>query len=244
MELVISHFEGCSGNFIGHLYANKEFDLLNKFRVDLYRDPYVLAINGRDSWSAELKNCKEHKILVSHQFNKELIHQTFPNAQKIAIWPYTKQMNVLWNICYKKIPVSRGHNIDYYYINLKDWHIKLQEHTPRYQCFDYGQLTNSSYVESMLKITLDSRQQKFFNDYWKNQLQHNLTWPIEAMPISDIILWYGLANDITDWNIALVLYTFETINNLQESQRKWSIDNVNNTSWAEIIELQHKYYNF
>jgi hypothetical protein len=134
--------------------------------------------------------------------------------------------------------------IDYYYINLKDWHIKLQEHTPRYQCFDYGQLTNSSYVESMLKITLDSRQQKFFNDYWKNQLQHNLTWPSEAMSISDTILWYGLTDEITDWNIALVLYTFETINNLQESQRMWSIDTVKNTSWAEIIELQHKYYNF
>ena len=174
----------------------------------------------------------------------ELIHQTFPGAKKIAIWPYTKQMNVLWNICYKKIPASHGSVIDYYYINLKEWHSKLQVHTPLYQCFDYGQLSNSSYVESMLKIVLDSRQQKFFNDYWENQPRHNLNWPTKAMSIPDIIQWYGIANTITEWNVALVLYTFETINNLQESQRQWSIDNVESSSWAEIIKLQHKYYNF
>lgn len=243
MELVISHFEGCSGNFIGHLYANKELNSLSRFRVDMGKYSHIMAFEGRERWHDDLKACKDHTILVSHQFNKELIYTAFPEAKHIAIWPYTNQMNVLWNICYKKLSPSNINNIDYHFINLKEWHSKLQSCAPAYQCFDYGKLSDFKYVESMLGVTLDDNQRRFFDEYWSAQLGQNLTWPIKALSIPEIIHWYNLENNINDWNVALVLYTFEAVNGIQECQRSWSIDNVNCTSWANVIDLQSKYYN-
>lgn len=243
MELVISHFEGCAGNFIAHLYANKNFEILKTFRVDVSTYSHICTIEGRNDWHTELKACKDHEILVSHQFDKDLIQSAFPNTRHIAIWPYTKQMNVLWNICHKKLSAHQIHNIDHCYINLKEWHNKLNSHIPSYECFDYGRLSDIDYVEYMLNTTLESDQQQFFKEYWLSQNNLNLTWPSNAMSIPEIIKWYHLENNITKWGVALVLYTFESVNGLQESQRKWSIDNITGTDWDEIVQLQLEYYN-
>lgn len=244
MEFVISQFEGSSGNFLGRLLSGYNLSETNTFRVDgPLKDSVVLSANGVEDWYQLVERTSGYKVLVCHQFDQELIKTTFPSAKSIPIWPYTRQMAVVWNICFKKVYVKpHMHIIDNFYIDIKFWHEKLLKTYPNYNCYDFGKLNDIEYVESITGEKLSDAQQNFFAQYWSEQNPLDLTWPDNKLDIPEIISWYKLTEEhFSPWYIALVIYTFEMLHGDIEHRREWSIDDVNLSNWRDVASLETRY---
>ena len=122
IQLVISHIEGSSGNFLARLYTGNDLKNQPTVRVDINLDPFVLAINGRNTWDKELNSgLKDHNVVVTHNFDLGQIIKTFPTTQIIQIYPYTKIGNVLYNISHKKLKLTLNNHIDNNLIQIKEW---------------------------------------------------------------------------------------------------------------------------
>ena len=127
VQLVISHLEGCSGNFLGRLFADDNDKNQSCFRVDTNKHPQVLSIDGVDNWDQELERFDGHRVVVTHNFDQQQICNSFPNARIIQVYPYTHIGNVLYNICFKKLNNTLGNQIDNYLIHIVEWYQHIQQ---------------------------------------------------------------------------------------------------------------------
>lgn len=213
------------------------------FRVDTDIDANVLAIDGRLDWKQEIaKKFDEHRVVVTHNFDRNLIAHDFPNANLIAIYPYTHLGNVLYNICYKKLTIKLPNAVDNHYIHLHEWHNKILQCLPGYQCFDYWELKDLGKIQTMLDKPMTSTQQDFFTTYWGNQLPLELNFPNTPMTINDLLDLWRIRHVFNNWLVALVIYVHEQINGLSESDRSWSINDADKfTSWQDIIDNVTEY---
>ena len=73
VQLVISHLEGCSGNFLGRLFANDFTNDQTLFRVDTNLHAGVLAIDGSSNWQDDIDRLEGHQVVVTHNFDLETI---------------------------------------------------------------------------------------------------------------------------------------------------------------------------
>lgn len=243
VQFVISHIEGCSGNFLGRLavnYQNFDDDI---FRVDTDLDDQILAIDGRCNWRSEIDTkFTKHLVVVTHNFDLKVIHNDFPNARHIAIYPYTHVGNVLYNICYKKLTVKLSNAVDNHYIHLQEWHNKIIHWLPTYKCFNFWNLRDIKKIQNMLKQPVTLIQQKFFSTYWKNQTPLELDFPASPMTIDALLDLWCIRHVFNDWLVALVIYVYEYTNNLSETDRLWSIDDADKfISWQDVINIGFKY---
>ena len=87
VQLVISHLEGCSGNFLGRLFADNFDKTQSFFRTDSDLHPDILAIDGVTTWEKELGRLENHQVVVTHNFDQAQIASTFPKAKLIQIYP-------------------------------------------------------------------------------------------------------------------------------------------------------------
>jgi hypothetical protein len=243
VQLVISHFEGCSGNFLGRLFANRRPNNQDLFRIDGDLNPLVLAINGRDNWESELLRLENHYVIVTHNFDQHLIQTTFPNARTVSIYPYTHVGNVLYNICFKKLNNKLPNMIDNYLIHLIEWYARIRQNCPKNPCIDFWELTNLQSVESLLNISLTHTQKQFFKDYWKQQLEYELDIPSTPQSIEQLLDTWKITNWFNDWSVAWTIFVYELINNKLETQRLWSIDIEVFRSWQDVQQIQTRYNN-
>jgi hypothetical protein len=241
VQLVISHLEGCSGNFLGRLYADTHNQTTGLFRIDVDLHPMVLAIDGYANWATELDRLENHTVVVTHNFDQQLIRSTFPNACTIAVYPYTHIGNVLYNICFKKLTTKIPCIVDNHLIHLKEWYAHILQRHPDYQCVDFWLLSDLPAVETLLKTKLTDTQTKFFNYYWQHQLTLNLEIPTEPRSIQQLIHDWKIKDQFDDWLVAWTIFVYELINNKSESQRTWSIDVEVFCNWNDVVEIQGKY---
>jgi len=243
IELVISHYEGSGGNFLGRLYAGKNLDSQPDFRVDTNRDPYSLPINGRDNWYEELEqDLVDHTVLITHNYDRELITNTFPTAKLIQLYPCRQVGNCLYNISYKKLSLSMSNAVDNHYIQIQDWYEHYTKHTPEYPCVDPVDLSNKPFVEQLLGVQFTVEQDRYFNKYWSNQLKYRLSIPTKPLSMLDLVNLWAIQNWCTEWSVAFLLYVYELTHDLFD-RRKWSIDQQDLTSWDSVYLLE-KQYNF
>ena len=134
VQLVISHLEGCSGNFLGRLFADANNKSQSFFRIDTGEHPRVLAVNGIDTWDQELQRFDDHQVVVTHNFDQQQIFKSFPNAKIIQLYPYTHIGNVLYNICFKKVKNTLDNQIDNYFLHIVEWYQHIQQRRPSQNC--------------------------------------------------------------------------------------------------------------
>jgi hypothetical protein len=241
VQLVISHLEGCSGNFLGRLYAGAHNQNASLFRTDVNLHPKVLAIDGYANWATEVDKLENHTVVVTHNFDQSLIRSTFPNACTIALYPYTHTGNVLYNICFKKSTNKIPNVIDNHLIHLKEWYAHILQRRPAYQCVDFWSLSDLTAVEALLETKLTDTQTEFFNCYWQHQLTLNLEIPTEPRSIQQLIQDWKIQDQFDDWFAAWTIFVYELINNKFESQRTWSIDVEVFCNWNDVGQIQGKY---
>jgi len=242
VQLVISHLEGCAGNFLGWLAVNSVADNL-LFRVDTELNNFVLSVNGRDDWQGEVNSrLKSHKVIVTHNFDIPLIKKTFPAAKIIQVYPYTHIGNVLYNISHKKLTLKTNNQIDNHYIDIRHWHNRIQSFTPNTKCYDYWMLSDMNCIKNMLATSLSNNQILYFKNYWNNQLKNDLSLPLRRMSIPQLIKFWQIDNQFTPWMIAWVIYVYEYLHNFPENDRLWSIDDAPNfCNWADVARIQTRY---
>ena len=243
VQLVISHLEGCSGNFLGRLFADNFDETQSFFRTDADLHPDVLAIDGVDTWNEELNRLENHCVVVTHNFDRKQIASTFPSAKLIQIYPYTHVGNVLYNICFKKLDNKLPNLIDNYLLHIVEWYQYIQQSRPTEQCTDFWQLTSRASIENLLGIEFTDSQQQFFDRYWKQQLAYQLTIPQQAMSIEQLVEFWKIDNYFTDWSVAWTIFVYELINQKFENQRLWSIDVDRFDSWNDLEKIQTRYNN-
>lgn len=244
VQFVISHLEGCSGNFLGRLIASPK-STRELFRVDYDLNDHVLAINGRGDWETEIATkLISHTVVVTHNFNIDEIKHTFPSANLIQIYPYTHIGNVLYNVCHKKLSLKLDNKIDNYYLDIKIWHNRIKCQRPKVPCHDFWELASVKTLQKMLSIKrLSNDQLKYFNSYWGNQLQFDLSLPGSRMDIYELVKFWKIGGCFDCWMIAWVIYVYEYLNNLNESNRMWTIDDaIYFSDWTDVASIEKMYY--
>jgi hypothetical protein len=244
VQFVISHLEGCSGNFLGYLAVSaKPQNSHRVFRVDTNFNEQVLSLNGRTTWNTEVdQQLKSHSVIVTHNYDRLQIQETFPSARLIQLYPYTHIGNVLYNICFKKLNLKLTNVIDNHFLDISIWFNRLNQEKPNYLCTNVWALRSIEEIENLLGSVLSSGQIEFFNQYWEEQLQYELTLPLEPMSIASLIELWKIKNDFSPWLIAWTIFVYEHINGLQESDRHWSInDSSNFESWTSLQRIESNY---
>jgi hypothetical protein len=241
VQLVISHLEGCSGNFLGRLFADANNKNQYFFRIDIGQHPQVLAINGVDTWDQELKRFDDHRVVVTHNFDQQKISKSFPNAKIIQIYPYTHIGNVLYNICFKKVNNTLDNQIDNYFLHIVKWYQHIQQRHPSQDCTNFWQLTDQQQVENLLEIKFTKTQKEFFKQYWKQQLAYSLSIPKTPMSIEQLVSAWNIDDYFNDWSIAWTIFVYELINCQFEHQRLWSINLDKFNSWKDLAKIQTRY---
>lgn len=243
VQLVISHLEGCSGNFLGRLFSDNINKAQTVFRIDTDLHPYVLAINGVTTWDYEITRLEEHIVVVTHNYDQQQISDTFPNAKIVQIYPYTHIGNVLYNICFKKLDTNLPNLLDNHLLHITEWYQHIQQRRPEHLCTDFWQLSNQTAIENLLGIKFTESQQQFFKQYWKQQLTYTLNIPDQPLSIKQLVLFWKIDNYFNDWSVAWTIFVYELINHLLEHQRLWSINIDKFTSWNDLEKIQTRYNN-
>ena len=244
VQFVISHLEGCSGNFLGYLIADLKYIDKNIFRVDTKLNDRVLSVNGRGlSWDLEIaKKLISHTVVVTHNYDRAQIQNTFPNAQLIQIYPYTHIGNVLYNVCYKKLSVKLDNLIDNYFIDIRNWIDLITAENPSYRCNNYWDLTNKIKIQQLLGNELTKTQHQFFDQYWATQLPFELNMPDRPMEIAELVNYWQIQNHFSPWMMAWTIFVYEHKNNLLENNRLWTINNADKfDSWEALAQIESQY---
>ena len=242
VQLVISHLEGCSGNFLGRLFADVTDKNQKFFRIDVNLDSKILAINGVNDWDQELsKRFMNHKVVVTHNFNQQQISTSFPNAKIIQIYPYTHIGNVLYNICFKKVKIKLDNLLDNHLIHIVEWYRHIQHRRPSQDCTNFWQLRDQPQVENLLEIKFTKTQEDFFKKYWEQQLTYSLSIPEKPLSIEQLVTVWNIDNYFNDWSVAWTIFVYELINCRVEHQRQWSIDTTKFDSWQDLAKIQNRY---
>lgn len=242
VQFVISHLEGCSGNFLGYLIAGARSPMQNIFRVDMCANSQVLSINGRTTWHQEIESrLLGHQVVVTHNYDKHQITDTFPNAQLIQIYPYTHIGNVLYNVCHKKLKIKLENVVDNYFMDIRTWFDMIVKQRPDCDCVDYWQLRSKSQLETLLGKMLSAEQMEFFDQYWATQLLYELNMPAHSMTVTELIEFWKVEQAFSPWMAAWTIFVYEHINKLSESSRIWSIDNNKFDGWDTIKKIESQY---
>ena len=243
VQLVVSHLEGCSGNFLGRLFADANDKNQSFFRIDTALHPRVFNMDGSDpdTWDLVLVALRNHQVVVTHNFNQQQLSKSFPNAKIIQIYPYTHIGNVLYNICFKKIKNTLDNQIDNYFLHIVEWYHRIQQKRPSQNCTNFWQLNNQPQVENLLGIKFTKTQEDFFKQYWKQQLAYSLSIPKTPRSIEQLVSVWDIDNYFNDWSIAWTIFVYELINQRFEYQRLWSLDVDKFNSWEDLAKIQTRY---
>ena len=241
VQLVISHLEGCSGNFLGRLFVDANDKVQSFFRIDIDDHSQVLTIDGVGIWIQRVEAIRDHQVVVTHNFNQEQISKDFPNAKIIQIYPYTHVGNVLYNICFKKLNNTLDNQIDNYFLHIVEWYQHIRHRRPVQPCTNFWHLSNQQQVENLLGIKFTKTQEDFFKKYWEQQLAYSLSIPETPMSIEQLVSVWNIDNYFNNWSIAWTIFVYELINCRFEYQRLWSIDLDKFNSWEDLAKIQTRY---
>lgn len=246
--MIISFREGCSGNWLAQLLVlNKEQKVF--FRQDLGGmnvPKKIFHFDGNEishCFDAKNNNVKDtHKIITCHSTEYDLLHRLWPDREIIRISPITKIFRAIALSYYKTH--LQTHDIDLAFQYIKDYYVlhtvkdKLPMATEG-RIIDFGGIDNVQYIEENFNLRLTDSQKIFLKRYWKLQYQ---VQPLDenklSRQISKLSLFDIFNKKISAFNFACYIFIYELENNLLESQRLWTINELNiNCSWQDLLTL-------
>jgi hypothetical protein len=249
--MILTYREGCSGSWLAELLTLGDKTATALFRQDVdgtNQPDTVMHFDGGESDKetilAHQQRYSNQQILTCHSANYKLLRQLYPNRRIIRIVPITSIFQCIASAYYKFAGPSYL-TVNYTFEYIKDYYKIHTESDPRptieqSQVIDYGRLNTVSYINDMFCVELKPNQIKFLNEYWS----------LQKFVVSEQDLYKGISTrslleyfskENTIFNLACFIFVYELINEITESQRLWSINDVP----ATLEELSHnmKYKN-
>lgn len=242
--MILTYREGTSGSWLAELITLGDNSSPVFYRQDYNAYGYnfpknVFHFDGlMDNQTINVRRFyNDQPIITCHSTNYELLADLWPTHQIFRIHPKTGIYQCI-SAAFHKMEV--GHNtanLAFEYI--KHYHSMYNcDILPQY-IIDYGMLSNLRYISNFSKdffnFDLVDNHFNFFNDYWK----------IQKFVVDDTLLYNGISKNTlfnlfskedSVFNLACFIFAYENLNNIQESQRKWSIDNVP-SNLTELVEI-------
>jgi hypothetical protein len=261
-EIIISFYPGCSGNFLAAVISDSH--IVRFDRIDNYIEDQKFDSNYRNNLKYSGINDFDNipldhaTVIVTHESDIKKIKSIFPNYRIIRILPISMIFNALYNVFHKKIldenrsdimsswPSNPAYCYDMSLESLKDFYRQFitDKNFEDAIILDFGVLQDKNQlVEFLHKINVKTtaNTEILIDNYLKNQLPINLE-SIDSPTMEDIV------SSIPDryffespWFVAYCIFRFELVNQPEESQRLWTIDQLTLLDKPNLIKISYQY---
>lgn len=229
--IILSYREGCSGSWLGEVLHVCKFDAEYRanFRQDRDHIPESVYHFGghRDETAPTVIPYQNQCFVTCHVDQPAVLARQWPNARVYRIIPSTYILDAIAASWYKLPPVN-NQTVDHAMEYIKTYHELHTKKDPRFgTVIDYGQLRNLDWIANFVEsngIKYNPRCDQFVKDYWSLQKMTNIKTIEPGLTMQDIESTLALPRN--NFYMALAIFIFETSNRLQESQRSWSIDDI------------------
>ena len=256
-EIIISFYPGCSGNFLAAVISDSH--IVRFDRIDNYIDPNssnnlkYFGINDLDNVPLD-----HATVIATHESDIKKIKSIFPNYKIIRIQPISMLFNALYNVFHKKIidenrsnimfvwPSNPAYCYDMSMESLKDFYRQFitDKNFEDAIILDFGILQDKKQLLEFLhniNVKTNVNAEILIDNYLKNQLPINLesiVGPTMEDIVSSIPDSYFLKSP---WFVAYCIFRFELVNQLKESQRLWTIDQLTLLNKSSLIKISYQY---
>jgi hypothetical protein len=223
MKRILVHREGQSGHFF--LALLEKFDLeLIKFRIPDYlmSNTYNLEITHEVDYARHITQFDQVLRILP---TKKIYHAIYNNFMKKLIVEQTNLNFLAW-----RDNPALWYDICFY--NINEYHAMIVDDVEKNQykeIINFDHMLDHQYLDWVLSTyfdqCMDKERVEVLNNYKKMQLQLDLDNAEVSMQ--------DIANTVPDelfelnpWFFSYCIYKYEKNNNLAESARQWSINNI------------------
>lgn len=240
MKTLIVFREGQSGNFVKSLIQDYAPDLVN-FRV------------------ADLNLYHERQVDLTHEINWPRHSQRY--NQVLRILPERRIYAACYNNWAKKVLMEQVDAQEYAqwtlnppvwydraYYNICEYHQLITQDLANNQyptVINFDHLTDLSYVTEILDeyfgLEMTDNRRNLFERYCQQQLPVDLDLPADSMQqlcsAVPVKAWHE-----SPWFFAWAVHRWESMNNLQETHRTWSINHAKQPQTpADLVRIADSY---
>jgi hypothetical protein len=154
------------------------------------------------------------------------------------IIPKTYVLDAIAASWYKLTPVQSS-TVDLALEYIKTYYNLHTKHDLRFgNVIDYGNLRDKKWIQLFVeknKIAYNQKCDTFIDDYWAIQKKSNYKFIPSGLTMDKIINTLDMNQDI--FYVAMAIFVYEKSNNLLESQRCWTINNLSADS--NLLKLEY-----
>lgn len=250
MRIAISFDEGCSGNFLAALLTHSQISSFN--RIDAAKNKLTYNIIPTFNFESQVLQ----DVLVTHENDISKIKEKFNADLVIRIHPHTGLFSAIYNVFTKRHLIEKPSEImtkwdsdknfsyDMTMQHLKDYFNKftIERNYEDAIVFDFGDFySKQKTIDFFTKHNLPLLNEDLIDNYQASQMPLLLDLPkCQSMEsIVDIIPDDYLVS--SPWFACYCIFCYEYNNNINESQRRWSIDTVPFLNKQELIKISKLY---
>lgn len=257
MNVVILFREGLSGYYLKALIDDTPDHL--GFRVDpwypeIVHHPTMLKYgelrtpgpsqcwcvhrNGADQSDLE----SQYDVVLSILVHRKIYHATYNNFHKKIL---VEQLDLRERIT--KWQQEPGFWYDIAFYNLKEYHYLFQQDNVNNHIgnvIDFDRILDFDYIQYIFETYLHrpatANTKRLVTEYRSMQLAYDLSGHERSM--EDIVMAIPDHEfSASPWFAAYCIFKYETNNQLVESQRQWSIDNIGILDKKKLQEISRRY---
>jgi len=241
-KIILSYREGCSGSYLGEILNVCKFDsdFEVNFRQDINGVPLsVYHFSGhRDDKNIASIPYNGQQFITCHCDNYEWLRTQWPDAVVYRIIPETYVLDAI-SASWHKLRPKNFNSVDLALEYIKNYWNLHTKNDPRFgNIIDYGNLRDKNWIQVFVeknRIVYNQKCDSFVDNYWAMQKKTNYKVITSGLTMENIVNTLDLGQDI--FYIAMAIFVFEKSNNLKESQRCWSIENL--TASSDLLELNY-----
>jgi hypothetical protein len=232
-KIILSYREGCSGSWLAELMHSSLCNVVNvaHYRQDFYGIPdsvFHFDGNSDETTMVAITKYQQQPIVTCHSQNQQLLNTLWPNHYVYRIIPSTHVLDAIVASWYKlPPPITNSISLAYEYI--RNYYVLHTKQDLRFgNVIDYGDLRHWPTVQQLLNnvgLKLNSELQQFFQDYWGLQKSSGFK-TLHTCTMSEVVQQCNFKPH-DEFLTAMRIFIYEKANGLLETQRCWSVDNVN-----------------
>lgn len=241
-KIILSYREGCSGSWLGEILNVCKFN--SDFQVNFRQDingvpPSIYHFSGYCNDKPRVSEpYNDQPFITCHADNYELLKKQWPDSVVYRIIPETYVLDAIAASWYKIKPENFD-TVDSALEYIKNYYDLHTKHDPRFgNVIDYGNLRDKNWVRLFVEkngILYNQKCDTFVDEYWAIQKKSNYKVISTGLAMNEIINTLQMDRDV--FYIATAIFVYEKSNNLSESQRCWTVDDL--TADSELLELTY-----
>lgn len=232
-KIILSYREGCSGSWLAELMHSSLCNVVNvaHYRQDSHGIPdsvFHFDGNTNETTLSAITRYQGQPIVTCHSQNQHLLNDLWPDHCVYRIIPSTYVMNAIVASWYK-IPPTITNSISLAYEYIQNYYNLHTKQDLRFgNVINYGDLRDWHIIQQLLNnvgLKSNSDLQQFFQDYWSLQKSSGFK-TLYPCTMSEVIQQCNF-EPCDEFLIAIRIFIYENANGLLETQRCWSIDQIN-----------------